>query len=100
MLDLDYSEDSAAAVDLNVVRLGNGGLVEVQGTGEGGTFSVRRARRPPRSERAGHRSVDPRPARCPRPRLAAGRMTLAGFTINPIIHASWQRLNNAFSILT
>ncbi len=39
MLDLDYSEDSAAEVDLNVVRLGNGGLVEVQGTGEAGTFS-------------------------------------------------------------
>jgi ribonuclease PH len=39
MVDLDYSEDSSAAVDLNVVRLGRGGLVEVQGTGESGTFS-------------------------------------------------------------
>jgi ribonuclease PH len=39
VLDLDYSEDSAAEVDLNVVRLGHGGLVEIQGTGEGGTFS-------------------------------------------------------------
>jgi ribonuclease PH len=39
VLDLDYVEDSAAAVDFNVVRLGKGGLVEVQGTGEGGTFS-------------------------------------------------------------
>ncbi len=39
ILDLDYSEDSTAEVDLNVVRLGSGGLVEVQGTGEGGTFS-------------------------------------------------------------
>jgi ribonuclease PH len=39
VLDLDYREDSTAEVDLNVVRLGNGGLVEVQGTGEGGTFS-------------------------------------------------------------
>ncbi len=38
MLDLDYVEDSSADVDLNVVRLGGGGLVEVQGTGEGGTF--------------------------------------------------------------
>jgi ribonuclease PH len=38
-LDLDYREDSTAEVDLNVVRLGNGGLVEIQGTGEGGTFS-------------------------------------------------------------
>ena len=39
MLDLDYREDSTAQVDLNVVRLGGGGLVEVQGTGEGRTFS-------------------------------------------------------------
>lgn len=38
-LDLDYVEDSTAAVDFNVVRLGSGGLVEVQGTGEGGTFT-------------------------------------------------------------
>jgi ribonuclease PH len=39
MLDLDYSEDSTADVDINMVRLGGGGLVEIQGTGEGGTFS-------------------------------------------------------------
>jgi ribonuclease PH len=39
LLDLDYSEDSTAEVDLNVVRLGSGGMVEIQGTGEGGTFS-------------------------------------------------------------
>jgi ribonuclease PH len=39
LLDLDYDEDSTALVDINVVRLGRGGLVEVQGTGEGGTFS-------------------------------------------------------------
>lgn len=39
VLDLDYVEDAAAEVDFNVVRLGGGGLVEVQGTGEGGTFS-------------------------------------------------------------
>lgn len=39
VLDLDYSEDSRAEVDSNVVRLGSGGLVEVQGTGEGGVFS-------------------------------------------------------------
>lgn len=41
VLDLDYVEDAAAEVDFNVVRLGQGGLVEVQGTGEGGTFSRR-----------------------------------------------------------
>jgi ribonuclease PH len=39
VLDLDYVEDSSAAVDFNVVRLGSGGFVEVQGTGEGGTFT-------------------------------------------------------------
>jgi ribonuclease PH len=39
MLDLNYPEDSKADVDINVVRLGRGGLVEVQGTGEGGVFS-------------------------------------------------------------
>jgi ribonuclease PH len=39
VLDLDYVEDSSAEVDFNVVRLGGGGLVEVQGTGEGSVFS-------------------------------------------------------------
>lgn len=41
VVDLDYPEDSTAEVDFNVVRLGGGGLVEVQGTGEGGAFSRR-----------------------------------------------------------
>lgn len=39
VLDLDYVEDSSADVDMNVVRLGRGGFVEVQGTGESGVFS-------------------------------------------------------------
>ena len=34
LLDLDYSEDSTAEVDANVVMTGNGGLVEVQATAE------------------------------------------------------------------
>ncbi len=34
VLDLDYPEDSNAEVDMNVVMTGDGGLVEVQGTGE------------------------------------------------------------------
>jgi ribonuclease PH len=38
MLDLAYVEDSAADVDLNVVRLGSGRFIEIQGTGEGGSF--------------------------------------------------------------
>jgi hypothetical protein len=39
LLDLDYSEDSKAQVDLNVIATGSGGLVEVQGTAEGDPFS-------------------------------------------------------------
>jgi ribonuclease PH len=34
MLDLDYSEDSVAEVDANVVMTGDGALVEVQATAE------------------------------------------------------------------
>ncbi|MEM6333546.1 MAG: ribonuclease PH [Planctomycetota bacterium] len=37
-LDLDYPLDSAAEVDMNVVMTGKGQYVEVQGTGEDGTF--------------------------------------------------------------
>ncbi|MFC1660426.1 ribonuclease PH [Gemmatimonadota bacterium] len=38
-LDLDYSEDSRAQVDLNLVATESGHLVEVQGTAEGDPFS-------------------------------------------------------------
>ena len=41
IVDLDYQEDSTAQVDMNVVMTGAGELVEVQGTGEGSTFSVK-----------------------------------------------------------
>jgi len=41
-LDLDYSEDSIADVDMNIVMDGNLNLVEIQGTGEKNTFSVQR----------------------------------------------------------
>jgi ribonuclease PH len=37
-VDLPYSEDSRAEVDMNVVATDTGTLVEVQGTGEGATF--------------------------------------------------------------
>ncbi|MDQ3784293.1 MAG: ribonuclease PH [Actinomycetota bacterium] len=37
-LDLDYTEDSTADVDMNVVMTGAGKLVEVQGTAEHGVF--------------------------------------------------------------
>jgi len=38
-LDLDYSEDSTAEVDMNVVMTGAGRFIEVQGTAEGAAFS-------------------------------------------------------------
>jgi ribonuclease PH len=38
-LDLDYSEDSTAEVDMNVVMTGEGKFIEVQGTAEGAAFS-------------------------------------------------------------
>ena len=39
MLDLDYSEDSRAQVDTNVVMTGAGEFVEIQGTAEGRPFT-------------------------------------------------------------
>ena len=39
ILDLDYQEDVAAEVDMNVVMTGQGRFVEIQGTGEEATFS-------------------------------------------------------------
>jgi len=39
LVDLDYAEDSAAQVDMNVVLTGGGKLIEVQGTAEGEPFT-------------------------------------------------------------
>ena len=39
LLDLTYDEDSRAEVDMNVVMTASGQFVEVQGTGEGSTFT-------------------------------------------------------------
>jgi ribonuclease PH len=39
MLDLAYSEDSRAEVDMNVVMTGEGRYVEIQGTAEGAPFT-------------------------------------------------------------
>lgn len=39
VLDLSAKEDNVADIDMNVVMLDNGDLVEVQGTAEGHTFS-------------------------------------------------------------
>ena len=39
MLDLEYTEDSTAEADMNVVMTGDGRLVEVQATAEGAPFT-------------------------------------------------------------
>ncbi|CFX18641.1 Ribonuclease phosphorolytic, bacterial-type [Syntrophomonas zehnderi OL-4] len=39
LLDLEYTEDSQAEVDMNVVMTGRGDFVEIQGTAEGKPFS-------------------------------------------------------------
>ncbi|MCK5580290.1 MAG: ribonuclease PH [Candidatus Omnitrophica bacterium] len=39
LLDLDYQEDSSADMDMNVVMVGRGQFVEIQGTAEGEPFS-------------------------------------------------------------
>ena len=39
VLDLSAKEDNVADIDMNIVMLDNGELVEVQGTAEGHTFS-------------------------------------------------------------
>ena len=39
VVDLPYSEDSTAEVDMNVVMTGKGEFIEVQGTGEHAPFS-------------------------------------------------------------
>ena len=40
MLDLRYQEDSHAMVDLNCVMTAEGGIIELQGTGEGRPFTM------------------------------------------------------------
>jgi len=39
VLDLDYAEDSEAGTDANFVMTGTGGIIEIQGSAEGATFS-------------------------------------------------------------
>ncbi len=40
VLDLDYTEDSTCGTDMNVVMTEDGGLIEIQGTAEDGSFST------------------------------------------------------------
>ncbi|HET9530945.1 MAG TPA: ribonuclease PH [Blastocatellia bacterium] len=39
LLDLEYSEDSRAEVDMNIVRTGSGQFIEIQGTAESKPFT-------------------------------------------------------------
>jgi broad specificity phosphatase PhoE len=57
LLDLPYAEDSIAEVDMNVVATGAGQFVEVQGTGEHGTFSRDELARAHRARAARHRGA-------------------------------------------
>lgn len=45
LLDLDYSEDSKAEVDMNLVATNTGEIIEIQGTGERTPFSRERLNR-------------------------------------------------------
>jgi len=56
-LDLDYTEDSRAQVDMNVVMTGAGRYVELQGTGESSSFSETDLRSLLRLARSGIRRV-------------------------------------------
>jgi ribonuclease PH len=42
LLDLDYSEDSKAMVDMNIAMDGDFNLIEIQGTGEQAPFSIQK----------------------------------------------------------
>ena len=57
-LDLDYDEDVAAVVDMNVVMSSEGRFVEVQGTGEHGTFTRAELDRLLTLAQAGLRTLD------------------------------------------
>jgi ribonuclease PH len=56
-LDLCYAEDAGAEVDMNVVMTGSGSFVELQGTGETGTFDDRQLKELLRLARRGVRRV-------------------------------------------
>ena len=54
LLDLDYSEDSTAEVDMNLVMTGSGRFIEVQGTAEQAPFSADQLQQ---MLSAGHRGI-------------------------------------------
>ena len=69
-LDLDYSEDSRADVDFNVVGTDAGTYVELQGTAEGKPFDRARRERPARPRRRRPGAAVRGPGRGPRHRPA------------------------------
>ncbi|MHC4066517.1 MAG: ribonuclease PH [Planctomycetota bacterium] len=69
LLDLDYAEDSAAEVDLNVAMTGSGACTEVQGTGEGATFTRQELDRMMRLAARGIRELQALQAKALRRRL-------------------------------
>ncbi|HUU22076.1 MAG TPA: ribonuclease PH [Phycisphaerae bacterium] len=57
VLDMDYAEDSAAEVDMNVAMIGGGRFVEIQGSSEGEAFTFEQLDRMLRLARSGIRKV-------------------------------------------
>jgi len=57
LLDLDYAEDSAAEVDVNVAMTSSGRYVEVQASGEGRPFDGRQLEAMLRLARRGIRAL-------------------------------------------
>ncbi len=89
LLDLAYTEDSRAEVDMNVAMTSHGELVEVQGTAEAQPFSRSQARRDAR----------PRGSRYPRAIHGASprhrcRESRRWFLTAAVFARSWRRLRN------
>ena len=76
LLDLDYSEDSRADVDFNVVGTDAGAYIELQGTAEGKPFDRAAANGLHRSRRCRARAPVRGPGRDPRHRPAVTRPRL------------------------
>ena len=93
LLDLDYSEDVDAEVDMNVVMTGSGRFVEIQGTGEEATFSETELAAMLKLARAGSSRFEPfKPPRwAPPGRLAQARSRTA-VTFAGAAHVSGHRL--------
>ena len=87
LLDLDYSEDSTADVDLNVVMTGDGRFVDVQATAEREPFFARRARRAARARGRGHRAGSVPSRSGGRPGRTCLTSALGGF----VVAAAWPR---------